>query len=309
MHDTLTSDPLVRADFDAAVALDARANAAARPRPQYLRLRLDAALRDPRGHVQVAARAGGQLVGFALARVHDGEFGASDVRVVLETVAVDPALGRRGVGRGLVDAIAALAARKGATAMTTQIRWDEAAMAGFFARAGFALAPRHVLELPVGGARLEAEDAEPLSLRAVRLLRSDDVAAIARIDAERSGRNRHGYLQRKVEQALRDSALQVSQVAVEDGTVVAFALAGVDHGDFGRVAPMAVLHTLGVQPGHAGKGYGTALLAQLANNLKGLLVERLCTEVEFGAFDLLRWFAGRGFAPSQGLALQRRIAG
>lgn len=308
MHDNPIYDVLRGEDFDAAVAIDARANATNRPRPQYLRLRLDAALRDPKRHLQVAARAGGRLAGFALARLHDGEFGANDVRLVLEAVAVDPDRGRAGLGRGMVNAIAALGAHKGAATMATQIRWDETAMAGFFARAGFALAPRHVLELNVAQARLEADDPEPLSLRAVRLLRADDMEAIARIDAERTGRDRKGYVQRKVEQAMRDSALRVSQVAVEDGAVVGFALAGVDHGDFGRVAPTAVLHTLGVQNGHANKGYGTALLAQLANNLNGLLVDRLRTEVPFGAFELLHWFAARGFSPSQALALQRPIA-
>ncbi len=307
MHDNPGYDALTGADFEAAVTLDARANASARPRPQYLKKRLDAALRDPKHHLQVAARLRGQLAGFALARVQDGEFGLADLRVVLETVAVDPAAGRCGLGRGLLAALAALGKHKGATAMTTQIRWDETALAGFFARAGFSLAARQVLELGVATAKLEDEDAEPLSVRAVRLLRPGDVDAIARIDAQRSGRDRRGYVARKVEQALQESALQVSQVAIEDGAVVGFALASVDHGDFGRVAPTAVLHTLGVQPGHAEKGYGTALLAQLTNNLKGLLVDRLRTEVAFADVGLAQWFAARGFAPSQALALQRSI--
>ncbi len=309
MHDNKpTFGALTGVDFEAAVALDARANAVARPRPQYLRKRLDAALRDPKRHLQVAARDGERLVGFALARLQDGEFGAQDVRVLLETVAVDPAAGRRGLGRGLLSLLAEIGKHKGATTIATQVRWDETAMAGFFARAGFALAPRQVLELPVAAANLEAEDHEPLSLRAVRVLRADDVDAIARIDAQRTGQDRRGYVARKVDQAVRDSAMLVSQVAVEDGAVVGFALASVDHGDYGRMAPAAVLHTLGVQPGHAEKGYGTALLAQLTHNLKGLLVDCLRTEVVMDDFALASWFAARGFTTSQALALERPIA-
>lgn len=302
----LTFDALRADDLPAAVAIDAALHPDQPPRPDYLSKRLHAAERAPKRHVQVAARAGGELAGFALGRMADGEFGGQEPLLLLETVAVAAAHQHRGVGMALLHALGQVGAHKGATAMATQLDWRDGQMAAFFAAAGFAQAPRQVLSLPIAAARFDgdSDDQTELPLHHCRLLRADDLPAIRRIDLALTGRDRKEFLARQVDEALHDSALRVSQVAVEDGAVVGFALARVDHGDFGRVAPAAVLHTLGIQPGFAAKRYGTALVAQLAHNLRGLLADELLTEVANRQFELLGWFAKLGFAPSQRVALQ-----
>src|SRR3954465_14149685 len=76
--------PLTAADFEAVVALDARITGGARR--GYFQRRLDAALRDPKRHLQLAAGASGGLRGFLLARRADGEFGEREPVAVLEAI-------------------------------------------------------------------------------------------------------------------------------------------------------------------------------------------------------------------------------
>jgi ribosomal protein S18 acetylase RimI-like enzyme len=84
-------------------------------------------------------------------------------------------------------------------------------------------------------------------------------------------------------------------------------MAKVDFGDFGRTEPVAVIDTLGVDPGFAGSGVGTALLSQLFVNLEALHVERVETVVWRDNFELLGFFYRAGFGPSRRLAFVKRI--
>jgi GNAT superfamily N-acetyltransferase len=97
------------------------------------------------------ARAGdGEPIGFALVELVDG-------RAHLEEIDVDPAHGRRGVGRALLDAVVDWAARAGLSAVTLTTFRDIPWNAPFYARAGFrALAPE---ELGPGLAAVVREEA------------------------------------------------------------------------------------------------------------------------------------------------------
>ena len=153
------------------------------------------------------------------------------------------------------------------------------------------------------------DDFETLArdLYPVRNLRAEDFDHVLRIDHKVTGRDRRDYLRRKFDEALAESAVQVSLVAEADGRPVGFIMARVDHGDFGRIAASAVLDTLGVSPDFAGKGVGRALLSQLLVNLRALGVERVESEVARESFDLLGFFYHLGFAPAQRLAFHKRI--
>jgi len=78
--------PLLREDLDAVVAIDAEVGG--RTRRGYFERRLDAALREPKLHAQLAAVDKRGLVGFILARVLEGEFGRSEPGLRLEVVGV-----------------------------------------------------------------------------------------------------------------------------------------------------------------------------------------------------------------------------
>jgi len=101
--------------------------------------------------------------------------------------------------------------------------------------------------------------------------------------------------------------VRVSLAARIDGSVAGFLMARVDYGDFGRTEPVAVIDTVGVDPLRARQGIGRALLSQLFMNLAGLGVERVETVVAPGRLDLLSFFYGAGFRPSERLAFVKRL--
>jgi len=143
--------PSVRAltakDFDAVVALDQRITG--HQRRDYFAKRLQAAVRNPKDHLQLAAEGPAGLVGFLLARVAGGEFGRPQPAAVLETVGVDPAAQHRGVGQSLLQGLEDLMRHKNIPELVTDVEWTNHAMLRFLAGGGFALAPRQIVECPV----------------------------------------------------------------------------------------------------------------------------------------------------------------
>jgi len=142
----------------------------------------------------------------------------------------------------------------------------------------------------------------------VRAMKEGDLDALIQIDSRITGRNRQGYFERKLEEALHESDVCVSLVAEVDGERVGFIMARVDFGAFGRVDPIAVLDTIGVHPDWRGRGVGRALLSQLLINLATLRVERIRTELGWNEHELLQFLNACGFRPAQTLCLQHAIA-
>jgi len=142
----------------------------------------------------------------------------------------------------------------------------------------------------------------------VRAMKDSDLDRLAQIDSRITGRNRRGYFERKLEEALHESDVRVSLVAEVDGEPAGFIMARVDFGAFGRVEPVAVLDTIGVDPDQHGRGVGHALLSQLLINLATLRVERIRTELDWNEHDLLQFLNACGFRPAQTLCLQHAIA-
>ncbi|MFL5362033.1 MAG: GNAT family N-acetyltransferase [Myxococcales bacterium] len=322
----VTVRPLAAADLAAVVALDASIGGT--PRSGYFAKRLQAALRQPRRHLQLAlddggfARDGrrpqagaddarrpqagddGGLAGFLLARKAGGEYGDVENALVVEAFGVAEKSRHRGAGRRLLRRLEELARERGISLLLTQALWRDHGILRFLDSAHFEVASRRILELAVQ--RLPVEDtdvAPPL----VRQLGPRDLDALVEIDERITGKDRRDYLGPKIEEVLYESAIQVSLVAEDDGFPVGFAMARVDFGDFGRIVATATLDTIGVDPRFAGHGFGRALLAQMIENLAALHVERLETEVDPEAFDLSRFLLRSGFAPSQRIAFRKAL--
>jgi ribosomal protein S18 acetylase RimI-like enzyme len=298
--------PLRAEDLDAVESLDRVDNH--RTRRGYFEKRLAAALRRPKGHFQLALSSGGRLLGFLLARIAGGEYGRPEEAVVLEAIGVDPEVRHAGLGRRMLAELDALASARGIHQLVTQVDWRNHSMLRFLASAGFDLAPRLVLEravdrMPLPGTDEEIEAWPPL----VRNLRADDLAAVVRIDQQITGRDRSRYLEQKFDEALNESAIEVSLIAEAEGRPAAFATARVDYGDFGHIEPIAELDTIGVDPTFAHQGLGRAMLSQMIDNLAALHVKQLETETPRDAFQLLRFLHAFGFGPSQRLSFQRKI--
>jgi GNAT superfamily N-acetyltransferase len=330
IRSTRNTRALFPPDLGTVVAIDAAL--ARRPRGAYFDRRLTAAQRDPERHLQLAVEENGVLAGFMLGRALEGEFGRSEPAVRLEAFGVALTAQGRGLGILLAAAFEAEAARRGLREVRTTALWHEHALLRFLDRAGYRLAPAHVLDCVLADAELgtpREAPLDPVALPAdpndygtprpggfgslardqveVGVLTERDMEGVARVDRRHTGRDRRGYLCRTLGEALADSAVRVSLAARIDGAVAGFLMARVDYGDFGRTEPVAVIDTVGVDPLRSHQGIGRALLSQLFMNLAGLGVERVETVVAAGRLDLMGFFHGAGFGPSERLAFIKRL--
>ena len=137
----------------------------------------------------------------------------------------------------------------------------------------------------------------------VRNLHARDLEAVIALDARIIGRRRDEFFRIKLDQALKETGIQVSLAAEVDGRFAGFLLSRVFYGEFGAMEAVAVLDSFGVHPAFRGKGVARALLAQLRTNLLGLGIARLQTEVDWNSQDLLGFFHGEGFLPAPRLCL------
>ena len=262
---------LSRDDLDAVVGIDARLEG--HTRRTYFERRLAAAVREPDLHIQVAVDDDDGLAGYMLGRVMEGEFGRVAPSVRLETLGVRPDAKGRNTGGRLLDALSAIAVKRGIRELRTAARWNNHAMLRWFDEHGFVLAPNHVVERAIDGTAIEAPVDAPVSVEAgrgpgreidygapgdndyerlardtcdVRAMSTADLAEIVRIDRGLTGHDRSAYIGRKLTEAMTESGVRVSLAARLDGAVVGFVMARADLGDFGRTDPTAVLDTIGV---------------------------------------------------------------
>ena len=307
---------LARTDLDAVVALDTAL--AGRTRRAYFERRLAIALRQPELHLQFAAEEDGAFCGHALARVLEGEFGIDRPALRIEVISVAPTAQGRGVGRALHAALEAEAAKRSILELRTLAAWRDHAMLRFLDRLGYALAPSQVLECtlraspPYGdancGSAAAPNDYERLARDSaeVSLLTAKDLEDVVRVDRHITGRDRRAFMQRALDEALRESGVRVSLAARQDGVLAGSLMARADLGDFGRTEPVAVIDTIGVAPEYGNQGIGHALLSQLFLNLSALRIERVETIVAAPSPDLLGFFHGAGFAGGERLAFVKR---
>lgn len=142
--DTLRIRPLEPGDLAAIVALDR--TVAGHSRKSFFERRLAHYAREPGAFVALAAELDGRFVGFAFARLYEGEFGGAAREAALDAIGVDPEVHHHGVGAELVAGLLAAVRIHGARDLTTQVDWTEADLLGFFSHTNFTLAPRLVLE-------------------------------------------------------------------------------------------------------------------------------------------------------------------
>jgi L-amino acid N-acyltransferase YncA len=144
-------------DLDRIVAIDA--THVGRSRRHFFEKRMAAARRSPDDFIQIGVVQDGSLCGFAIARVHRGEFGHEHANAVIDAVGVDPHSQERGVGQCLMQELARSARAIGVRTLHSQVSWGDQDLLGFFHASGFELAPRLALERPVS-ARLDEPSEE-----------------------------------------------------------------------------------------------------------------------------------------------------
>ena len=318
--------PLNAADLNAVIAIDKATTGLSRR--GYFEKRLEAATSRPRDYIYVGLHVGGKLAGYALAKLVSGEFGKPGASAALDAIGVAPGHTGHGFGRLLLTAIEDILRDKGVATLSSQINWSDLAMLGFFAAAGFDLAPRLVLTRTtqtiapqLAEDRVDDWDDEPdysapdsddpdaLSRDRVpvRSLRDSDLRKIIAIDKASTGDDRTDYYTRKLHESLFQSGVRVSLVAEQDDYPVGFIMARVDFGEFGHTSPEAEMDSIGVDSGYQGQGVGRALMAQLISSLAVLQVETLRTEVNWDDVALIAYLDACGFVPAQRVSLVRNL--
>ncbi|GAB4156287.1 MAG: hypothetical protein Fur0037_24650 [Planctomycetota bacterium] len=137
----------------------------------------------------------------------------------------------------------------------------------------------------------------------VRNLRASDLDAVIELDRRITHSRRRDYFEKKLAEALSKIGIRVSLAAEVDGRFAGFLLAKVYYGEFGATQPEAVLDTIGVDPDARNCGVAGAMMRQLRQNLLGLGIRTLRTEVEWKDQALLAWFHRCGFEPSHRFVL------
>lgn len=145
-------------DIDRIVAIDSAGLSASRRK--FFEKRLDPTRRRAHEDITLGLDDAGALVGFAFARIVNGEIGPEPRVAVLEAVGVDPRRRDRGLGHILVDGLVRRLRAKDIRILRTHAEWSQHATLRFFESTGFALASRIVVErridAPVAAAALSA---------------------------------------------------------------------------------------------------------------------------------------------------------
>ncbi len=136
--------PLRAEELAAVVAIDAAMTG--RNRGAFYARRLARTLAAPARFVHVGLRREGAIVGFALARLTDGEFGEPDRGAALDALAIHPGHQGGGGGPALIAALLAVLARKGVARVVTEVDWEALSLCGFLAASGFAPAEQLLVE-------------------------------------------------------------------------------------------------------------------------------------------------------------------
>jgi len=120
-----------------------------RARNEWFERRLRLAMQETDIRISLGAEKDGLLVGALLGAVHFGEFGVLEPVAVLDTVLVDPAFARLGIGTEMfaqfLQALHALRIDR----VRTEVDWNDHDLVAFFGKAGFKPVARLVLECEV----------------------------------------------------------------------------------------------------------------------------------------------------------------
>jgi ribosomal protein S18 acetylase RimI-like enzyme len=135
-------------DLDAMVRIDRAITGHARR--GYYEIKMKEALAPGTMRISLAAEEDGRLAGFMLGSLYYGEFGLPEPSAVLDTIAVDPQLRGRRIGKALLRQLVTNLRALGIDKIRTEVEWDQFELMGFLASRGFAPARRLCLDLDLG---------------------------------------------------------------------------------------------------------------------------------------------------------------
>ncbi len=134
-RDTAEVRSLTMADLEDVTRIDRRLTG--RDRSGYIRYRLDEALQQSAIRLSLLARKEGTTAGFLMASADYGDFGRAEPVALIDTVDVDPAFARQGVGRALLSQLFLNLRALGIERVETVIGMGNLDLMRFLVAAGF----------------------------------------------------------------------------------------------------------------------------------------------------------------------------
>lgn len=146
-HERLARDrvdvrSMTTADLDAIVRIDR--DITGHDRRDYIAARLAEATNDAAIRVSLTARLDDAVVGYMMARADLGDFGRTEPVAVIDTLGVDPAYTKRGIGHGLLSQLFANLGALGVERVETVVPQRDLELLGFLYSTGFGVSPRLV---------------------------------------------------------------------------------------------------------------------------------------------------------------------
>ena len=140
----------------------------------------------------------------------------------------------------------------------------------------------------------------------IRLMKSDDLAAIVDIDEKVLGKSRPDYWELKLEAVQKRSPI-ASLVAEAEGKVVGFVIGEASGWEYGVPENIGWIDTIGVDPACQKRGVASMLMKEMIGNLKKVGVNTIYTMVYWKDWDLLRFFSSQGFQRGDMINLELKV--
>ena len=136
---------LRRSDLDEIIRIDSLATGF--PRNSYFKRKFERIFgEDHQLLISLVATDGDRVIGYIMGEANTGEYGIPEAVASVDTIGIDPAYKRLGVGAMLLDEYCALAAKAGIELMTTLISEDYPDIVEFFRSQDFKQAKMVALE-------------------------------------------------------------------------------------------------------------------------------------------------------------------
>ena len=153
---------------------------------------------------------------------------------------------------------------------------------------------------------LKRRDGMAMDAVTIRLMKSDDLAAIVDIDEKVLGKSRPDYWELKLEAVEKRSPI-ASLVAEAEGKVVGFVIGEASGWEYGVPENIGWIDTIGVDPACQKRGVASMLMKEMIGNLKKVGVNTIYTMVYWKDWDLLRFFSSQGFQRGDMINLELKV--
>jgi L-amino acid N-acyltransferase YncA len=141
----------------------------------------------------------------------------------------------------------------------------------------------------------------------VRPLRPTDLERVIAIDSDYVSEPRRRFFEKRLVHAKRHPEDFVHVGVTRNGSLVGFAIARIQRGEFGREQAVATLDAVGVERDSRERGVGHALMAGLTDVMRRKGVQSLQSQADWTNNALLRFFDATGFELAPRLVLERSV--